>query len=138
MRATTSRTNSVSLDTALGRRPALEEGVDERIEVAVEDAVHIRRLLACAVVLDELVGVEDVGPDLRSPLDVRLLAAYGGDLTLPLLALELEEAGPEDPHRDLAVLVLTPLVLTLHHDAGRQVSNPDRRVGLVDVLPARP
>src|SRR5918999_6162279 len=138
MRTSTSKANSVILVTALGRRLGLQVGVDEGVEVSVEDAVHVRRLLAGAVVLDELVRVEDVGPDLGSPLYVGLLAALGGDLALPLLALELEEAGPQDPHGNLAVLVLAPLVLALHHDAGRQVRDPDRRVGLVDVLPSRP
>jgi hypothetical protein len=61
-----------------------------------------------------------------------------GDLALPLLALELEEARLEDAHRDLAVLVLAALVLALDHDARREVGDPDRRVGLVDVLPAPP
>src|SRR5918998_2463966 len=136
MTSTTSKTNSAVLDTALGDRPVLQVGVDEGVDVAVQHAIHVRRLLARAVVLHQLVGVEDVGSDLGTPLDVRLLPAYGGDLALPSLALELEEARPEDPHRYLAVLVLAALVLALHHDPGRQVGDPDRRVGLVDVLPA--
>jgi hypothetical protein len=35
-----------------------------------------------------------------------------------------------------AVLVLRALVLALDHDAGRQVGDADRRIGLVDVLAA--
>src|SRR5918998_4906547 len=137
MRTSTSKANSVILDTALGCRLGLQVGVDEGVEVAVEDAVHVSRLLAGAVVLDQLVGVEDVGSDLGSPLYICLLATLRGDLALPLLALELEEASPQDAHRDLAVLVLAALVLALHHDARRQVRDPDRRVGLVDVLTTR-
>src|SRR3712207_4928717 len=138
MTSTTSKTNSIVRDTVLGDRPVLQVGVDKGVDVAVQHAVDVRRLLARAVVFHQLVRVEDVGPDLGPPLDVRLLPAYGGDLPLPALALELEEARPQDPHRYLAVLVLAALVLALHHDPGRQVGDPDRRVGLVDVLPAGP
>src|SRR5215207_5604753 len=131
-------TEDALLGTVLGGGPTLQEGVDKGVEVAVEDPVHVRRLFAGAVVLDELVRVEDVRPDLGPPLYVRLLPAYGGELAFALLALELEEPRPQDAHRDLAVLVLAPLVLALHHEAGREVRDPDRRVGLVYVLPASP
>src|SRR5918999_572837 len=142
--ARTIRTNPVTrargrpLGTMLGDGPALQVGVDKVVEVAVENPVHVGGLLSGAQVFDELVRVEDVGADLGPEPHLRLLAALRGDLPLPLLALELEEAGPQDPHRDLAVLVLAALVLTLHDDARRQVRDPDRRVGLVDMLAARP
>src|SRR5918992_1757943 len=131
-------TSERGMRTMLGDGPALQVGVDKVVEVAVEDPIHVGGLLSGAQVFDELVGVEDVGADLGPEPHLRLLPALRGDLTLSLLALELEEASPQDPHRDLAVLVLAPLVLALHHDAGRQVCDPDRRVGLVDMLPARP
>src|SRR5829696_7292751 len=123
---------------SLCRGPVLQISVDESVEVTVEYPIHVRRLLACAVVLDELVRVKNVGPDLRSPLDLGLLPTLSGDLLLPLLALQLEEPRPQDPQGDLAVLVLAPLVLALRHDTRRQVCDPDRRVRLVDVLPASP
>src|SRR5215213_1500000 len=137
MRSNTRRANSVFLDTPLSHGPVLQVGVDKVVEVAVEDAVHVGGLLAGAVVLDQLVRVKYVGSDLGPPLDVRLLPALRGDLLLAPLALQLEEAGPKNVHRDLAVLVLAPLVLALHYDAGWQVRYAYRRVGLVDVLPAR-
>src|SRR5918998_1842444 len=123
---------------ALGHGPVLQVSVDEGIEVALEHAVHVRRLLAGAMVLYELVRVEHVGPDLRTPLDIGLLPALCGDLLLPLLALEFEEPRPEDPHGHLTVLVLAALVLALRHDARREVRDPDGRIGLVDVLTAGP
>src|ERR671911_485136 len=114
MRSTISRTNSVFLDTALGGGSVLQIGVDKGVEVTVEDAIDVRRLLAGAVVLHQLVRVEDVGPYLGAPLDIRLLPALRSDLLLAPLALELEEARPENAHRDLTVLVLAALVLALH------------------------
>src|SRR5918999_6110695 len=131
-------TSERGMRTMLGDGPALQVGVDKVVEVAVEDPIHVGGLLSGAQVFDELVGVEDVGADLGPEPHLRLLPALRGDLTLSLLALELEEASPQDPHCYLAVLVLAPLVLALHHDAGREVRDPDRRVGLVDVLTARP
>src|SRR3712207_3887399 len=142
--ARTIRTNPVtrargrSLGTMLGDGPALQVGVDKVVEVAVEDPVHVGGLLSGAQVFDELVRVEDVRADLGPEPHLCFLPALRGDLPLPLFALELEEARPQDPHRDLPVLVLAPLVLALHHDSGREVRDPDRRVGLVDVLAARP
>src|SRR5918995_3219152 len=130
--------NSAFLDTALGDGSVLQVGVDKGVDVAIKDAVHVRRLLDGAVVLHQLVRVEDVGADLGPPLYVRLLPTYRGDLLLTPLSLELEEARPKDAHRDLAVLVLAALVLALNHYPGRQVRYAHRRVGFVDVLPSRP
>src|SRR5215210_7847287 len=119
---------------ALYSGPAFKVGVDQVIQVAVEDPVHVGGLRPGAVVLYHLVGVEDVGADLAPPLDVRPFAFQGGQLLLALLPLELEEARPQDPHRYLAVLVLAALVLALDDGTGGEVCDPDRRVGLVDVL----
>src|SRR5260221_14019429 len=38
-------------------------------------------------------------------------------------------------HRAFAVLKLRPLLLASHDDPGRPMSNPDRRLDLIDVLP---
>src|SRR5215210_1811618 len=122
------RTAAMSLRTALGRVPVLQVGVDESVEFAVEHPVHVRRLLAGAMILHQLVRVEDVGPDLGPPLDLGLLPALRGDLLLPLLALQLEEPSPQDAHGYFPILVLAPLVLALSHDARGKVGDPDRTV----------
>src|ERR671916_607083 len=136
MAATTTRVSRRPRTTTLGGGSGFQEGVDEVVKLAVQDPVHVRGLLVRAVVLGQLVGVEDVGADLAPPLVVGLLPALGGDLPLALLPLELEEPRLEDAHSDLPVLVLAALVLALGHDAGRQVRDPHGRVGLVYVLPA--
>src|SRR5215212_6160021 len=128
----------MTLRMALGHGPVLQVSVDKGIEVAVEHAVHVRRLLAGAVIFDELVRVEDVGPDLGSPLDLGLLPALRCYLLLPLLPLQFEEPRPQYAHGYLAVLVLAPLILALRHDARGEVRAPDRGIRLVDVLPTRP
>ena len=53
-----------------------------------------------------------------------------------LLPLVREQPRLEQRQRAGAVLVLRPLVLAFDHDAGGQVGDADRRVGLVDVLAA--
>ena len=95
-------------------------------------------LVSCAraVVLDHLVGVQDVGADLVAPAGLDVLPLEHGDLGLALGDAALEQAGAEDLHRRLAVLVLRALVLALGHDARREVGEAHGRVGLVDVLPA--
>ena len=58
---------------------------------------------------------------------------------LCLLTLLLLQLGAHNPclqyaHRTGTVLVLGTLILTLHHDARRQMGKSNRRIGLVDVL----
>ena len=68
-------------------------------------------------VLDHLVGVQDVAPDLVAPAGLDVLALELADLGLLLLERPLEEARLEDPDRHLLVLGLAPLVLALGDDA---------------------
>src|SRR5262249_22564043 len=88
------------------------------------------------VILDQLVGLEDVAPDLAA--EVRLLsnATLAGELVLALLLLHLGQTRLEDPQRRLLVRSLRALVLHRDDDAARNVCDPNGRVGLVDMLPA--
>src|SRR5262245_34459138 len=80
--------------------------------------------------------MEDVAPDLVAPAGLDVLAAKRSQLGLLLLERALEEPGLENADRGLLVLGLTALVLALGDDPGRQVRQPNRRIGLVDVLAA--
>src|SRR5699024_7342950 len=113
-----------------------DAGLDETVEVAVEDRRGVVDLVAGAQILDHLVRVRDVGAHLVAPagLDV------AGELLLLrslLLALEVEEAGLEDAHRGLAVLDLGLLVLHAHDHTGGDVGDAHGRVRRVHRLPAR-
>jgi len=88
------------------------------------------------VILDELVRVEHVAPDRVSAESHAHHTPLLRQLLLSLLFSELCEAGLEDPHRRLLVGGLRPLVLALDDHARREVGDPDRGVGLVDVLAA--
>src|SRR5436305_7787889 len=81
------------------RHLPLEPGLDERIEVAVEDAVGVADLGAGAVVLDQAVGLQHVAADLAPPGDLLLLPLALGLLGAALLHLAVVEA---------AALVLHP------------------------------
>src|SRR5699024_10673124 len=99
-----------------------DAGLDETVEVAVEDRRGVVDLIAGAQVLDHLVRVRDIGAHLIAPagLDV------AGELLLLrglLLTLEVEQAGPEDAHRGLAVLDLGLLVLHAHDHTGGDVGD---------------
>ena len=121
---------------AAGRQP-LELGLHERVEVAVEDRLGVAGLVARPQVLDHLVGVQDVAPDLVAPAGLDVLAPELAELGLLLLERALEQARLEDLDRHLLVLGLA----TARSGSGPrcsvgQVGQPDRRVGLVDVLAA--
>ena len=72
---------------------------------------------------------------LRSP-DADQALARRRLLSLPLGPLAVEQARREHRHRLRAVAVLRAVVLALDDEAGRQVRDAHRRVGLVDVLAA--
>ena len=99
-------------------------------------AVHVADLHLGAVVLHQLIGLQHVAADLAAEGDVLLGAADLIELGLLLFQLQVVEPGPQHLHGHVAVLVLRPLVLARDHDAGRQVGDAHRRVGLVDVLAA--
>src|SRR3954453_15740510 len=118
------------------RRFALELRLHEPVEVPVQDRARVRRLVIGSEVLDHLVGVEDVAADLVAPTRGEVLTPDLAELFLPLLELELEQPRLQDPDRHLAVLGGRPLVLAGDHDPGRDVREPDRWLGLLDVLAA--
>ena len=73
-----------------------------------------------------------------APADVGLgvleLLLFG----LALAQLQLVQARLEHGHRLGAIAMLRAIVLALHDDVGRQMRDTHGRVGLVDVLAARP
>ena len=99
-------------------------------------AAGVAGLVRGAQVLDHLVGVQHVAPDLVAPAGLDVLALELAELRLLLLEGPLQEAGLEDLDGVLLVLGLRALVLALDDDAGRAVGQADRAVGLVDVLAA--
>ena len=110
----------------------------ELAQVAAEDLVEVVGGELDPVVGDPALG-EVVGADLlRALAGADLRAAVGGDLGPLLLERPLVEPRAQHLHRLLPVLQLRLLVLHRDHDPGRLVGDPDRRVGRVDRLPARP
>ena len=73
---------------------AAEFGGHELVEVAVQDRLDVAGLHAGPVVLDHLVGVEDVGADLAAEGDVAAVAAQGGQLGLPSLRARSASRAP--------------------------------------------
>src|SRR4029450_12236897 len=82
-------------DFGLGHAPSgfrEEIGVDEAVQIAVEDALGVADLVLGAVVLDELVRVQDVAAD-RVAAEAHVhVAALLGELGVPLLLGLLGEA----------------------------------------------
>src|SRR4029079_6003422 len=77
----------------------LEEGLDQAVEVTVEDRLHVAGLEAGPLVLDELVRLHSVRADLAPEVDAALLPRQLLELGTLVLALLLGESGGEDLHR---------------------------------------
>ena len=115
---------------------AAEFAVDEGVDVAIHDSLDVAGFHAGAVVLDHLVGLEDVGADLAAPCDVPLLAILALDIGALFVLLDLVEFGLEHFHGQLAVATLAALGLAGDDDAGGLVDQADGGLHLVHVLPA--
>ena len=123
--------------TLVRRAPrARQVCLNERIEIAIEDAMQVADLVARAVILDSLRGMHEVGANLVPELDALALARRRIDGLPLLLELHLVEARLQDAHRHGAVGVLAALVLTRDDEVRRQVRDPDGRVRHVHVLAA--
>src|SRR4051794_8577708 len=112
-----------------------DAGVDEAVQVAVEDRARVADLVLGAEVLHHLVRREHVGADLVAPAR-RDVAGELLLLRVLLLLLEQEQARREHPHGGGPVLDLALLVLHRHHRAGREMRDAHGRVGRVDRLAA--
>src|SRR5699024_337587 len=124
-----------AVDPLLAAHPP-DLGVDELVDLPVQDGRGVTRLGPCPYILDALVRVQHVVTHLRPPAAHRVTADLV-DLGLFLLTLAGKEFGLEHRHRGRPVLQLRALVLARDHDAGGDVRDTHRRVGGVDTLPTR-
>src|SRR4051794_20580960 len=88
---------------------ALELSLHERVEVAVEDRAGVAGLVGRPEILDHLVRMQHIAPDLVAPASFDVLALELAGLLLLLLERALEEPGLEDLDGHLLVLGLAPL-----------------------------
>src|SRR5262245_26576795 len=95
---------------------AQEEGLDEDVAIAVQDLLHVSPLELRAMILDQGIGLQDVGADLAAEVNVLLRPLLRGPLLVPLAPLQLVQAGPENLHGHVAVAVLGALVLARSND----------------------
>src|SRR5215831_5014123 len=93
---------------ALGSEPA-DLGLDEVVDLAVHHRGRVPGLVSGPQVLDVLVRVQNVVPDLRPPAP-GVVPAQLGHLRLLLLPLALEQLGLQHRHGAGAVLDLAALV----------------------------
>src|SRR4051794_34501565 len=113
-------------------------GGQEAVDIAVEHRGRIAGLDPGAQILDHLIGLQHVGADLVAPADIALGGVDRVGRFLALLQFQLVQPRLQHRHRARPVLVLRALALARHGDPGRQMRQPHRAVGLVDVLPAGP
>src|SRR3989338_7967263 len=111
-------------------------GLNEAVDVAVQNRIGVADLDAGPVVLYHAVGVEDVGTNLAAPGNLLLGLMKGLHSFLLLFQLKLVQPGAQDLHRHRLVFVLGALVLAGNHNIRGQMGDAHGRVGLVDTLPA--
>src|SRR6185437_5325588 len=90
-----------------------------------------------SVIFDQLVGLEYIGSNLAAPRDIFLLTDDRVELRFLLLLFHFEETRLQDFHRSVSILELGPLILTLHDDTCRQVSDAYGGFDLIDILASR-
>ena len=78
--------------------------------------------------------MKDIGPDLVAPADIGLRRGSVIGSLLALLKFKFVQPRFQHVHRGGAVAMLRAVILTLHHDVGRDMGDADCGVRLVDVL----
>ena len=76
-----------------------EVGVEEALDVAVQDLVETSHRIAGASILDTLIGMQEVVADLRAEPDPRFALVLAGFLGLALFLFESRELGAEMKRR---------------------------------------
>ena len=112
-----------------------EIGLDERIHIAIQHRIHITDLEIRPMILDQAVGLEDIGADLAAPGDPFLVTVQVFIGLRLFLATQFIKTGCQHLHGSLLIAMLGSFILALHDNAGRQMGNPNGRIGLVDMLP---
>src|SRR5208283_1151765 len=109
---------------------------NERINVAVEHAVDIANAKLGAMVLNQAIGLHDVGANLAAKGNFQLgfVQLVGG--IAALLHFHVVEFGAQHLHRKFAVFVLAAFRLARHDNAGGDVGEAHGRLHFIDVLPA--
>src|SRR4051812_46457630 len=58
--------------------------LDEAVDIAIQDRLYVAGLERGPMILDHLIGVKDIGPDLGTKPDVALLSSERGHLSFAL------------------------------------------------------
>src|ERR1039457_617241 len=111
-------------------------GVDQRVEIAFQDAVHVADGKPAAQILHQAVGGQDVVADLAAEVDFEFGILGLAGLHALLCQFELVEPGTQLLHRRSPVRVLPPVGRALHHDAAWEMRHPHGGIGHVDMLSA--
>jgi len=95
----------------------LQIRIDKPINTSIHDCLHVTVLVAGTGILDQGVGHEYVGADLRAPLDVVLVTLNLLDGIQPLADLDIHELGLQHADSGFLVLELRALGLAGDHNA---------------------
>lgn len=112
----------------------LEVGVEEALDVAIEDGVEIAHRKAGTGIFDTLVGVLKVTADLAAKADASLGLILGRFRLFAFHFFEPSQLRAEHLPSEGSVLVLASLLLALYGNAGWEVRQANRAVGFIDVL----
>src|SRR5579864_1339942 len=100
-----------------------EVRTNEGLKIAIEYAIDVADFFLGAVILHHAVGLQHVGPDLRSEIDIelRVLDFFCGFALL--LEFQLIQLRAQHAHGTVAVLMLGTLILATRDQPGRNVGD---------------
>jgi hypothetical protein len=115
---------------------ATEFSFDERVDIAIHHVLDAAGLNAGSEVFHELIGLEDVVPDLGTEGDVGFFPVLAFEFGVFAVEFHLLELCGEHSHREGTVLCLRAFALAGGDEAGCFVTNPYSGLDFVDVLSA--
>ncbi len=113
-----------------------QKAVNEWIDIAIQDAINVAHLEFGAVIFDQAIGLQSVGPNLAAETDIELRFVELARRGLALLDFQVVKARAQQLHGNLAVFVLAAFGLALHDDAGGEMRKSYRGLHFIHVLAA--
>ena len=107
---------------------AAEIAFNKKIQVPVHNSLDIAGFRTSPMILDQGIGLENIGADLAPPLDGLIVSGKVADFLILDGLFVFKEFGTQQLQAAFLVLQLGPFVLALDNNARRQMGHTDSAV----------